>query len=129
MAYDNPVTVTYSLGSHTTTSALNTTVRGPKGLRGRVRDIIFNCTTTHVLGTTPTKYQIGEGATAEAFATFAPAAATAPTTLTASAAGAAVGANAVAEIPANTLVTVKSVANATGSPAGVARVDLVIDWY
>ena len=126
MAYDNPLTVTYSLGAHTTTNALNTTIRGPKGRRGTVRDIIFNCTTTHVLGTTPTKYQIGEGSTAEAYAVYAPSAVTAPGSLAATSDG---GNVSVADIPADTVVTVKSVANATGSPAGVARVDLIVEWF
>ena len=126
MAYDNPTTVTYSLGAHTTTVALNTSIRGPKGRRGVIRDIVFNCTTTHVHGTTPTKYQIGITGTLEKFAAWVPSAATAPTSLAASAdSGTLTG----AEIAADEVVTVKSVANVTGAPAGIGRVDVIVDWF
>lgn len=126
MAYDNPMTVTYSLGSHTTTNALDTSIRGPKGRRGVVRDIVFNCTTTHVHGTTPTKYEIGDGTDDDAYASWVPSEATAPDSLAASADG---GTLTGATIDADEVVTVKSVANATGSPAGVGRVDVIVDWF
>ena len=130
MSYTNPQQITYTTGAITTTAAAATLpIRGPKGKTGRLRDIIARCTTTHVLGSTPTKLQVGVVGTVDAAATFLPAAMTAPT---ASALTDLPGASAIVAgylFPADTLVVATTTANATGSPAGVITYDIVIDWF
>lgn len=129
MSYENPQTITYTTGAITTTAAAATLpLRGPKGKQGRVRDIIARCTTTHVLGTTPTELKVGLTGTLTAYADFLPAAMTAPTATTLTdLPGASVLGTTV--IPADTVVLLTTVANATGSPAGVITYDVVIDWF
>lgn len=129
MSYENPQTITYTTGAITTTAAAATLpLRGPKGKQGRVRDIIARCTTTHVLGTTPTELKVGLAGTLTAYADFFPAAMTAPTATTLTdLPGASVLGTTV--IPADTVVLLTTVANATGSPAGVITYDVVIDWF
>ena len=129
MSYSNPTTITYTTGAITTTAAAVTLpIRGPKGMQGRLRDIVARCTTTHVLGTTPTKLQVGVAGTLEKYAAFLPAAMTAPTgaTLT-DLPGASVFTTTV--IPADEQVILTTIANATGAPAGVITYDLLIDWF
>ncbi len=79
MSYSNPTTVTYTTGAITTTGAAVTIpLKGPKGMSGRLVDIIARCTTTHALGSTPTKLQVGITGTLEKYAAFLPPALTAP---------------------------------------------------
>ena len=129
MSYSNPISITYTTGSITTTTAATTIpIRGPKGMQGRLREITASCTTTHVLGTTPTKLQVGVSGTLEKYAAFLPAAMTAPLAATLTdLPGASVFTTTV--IPANEQVVLTTVANATGSPAGVIRYDVLIDWF
>ena len=129
MSYSNPFSITYTTGAITTTAAAVTLpIRGPKGKQGRLREIVARCTTTHVLGTTPTKLQVGVAGTLEKYAAFLPAAMTAPTgaTLT-DLQGASVFTTTV--IPADEQVILTTVANATGAPAGVITYDILIDWF
>ena len=127
--YDNAQQITYTTGAITTTAAADTlALRGPKGVQGRVVDIIARCSTTHVLGTTPTKLRVGLSGTLDAYATFLPPAMTAPTakTLTDLPGASAIVAGHV--IPADTVVLLTTTANVTGSPAGVITYDVVINW-
>jgi hypothetical protein len=129
MSYSNPTTVTHTTGAITTTAAATTIpIAGPKGMRGRLVDIIARCTTTHVLGTTPTKLQFGIAGTLEAYAAFLPPAMTAPDISRLSALP---GASAITleDLPADTDLLLTTVANVTGSPAGVINYDVIIDWY
>lgn len=129
MSYSQPTRITYTTGAITTTAAAATLpIRGPKGMQGRVMDIIARCTTTHVLGTTPTKLEVGVAGTVGAYATFLPAAMTAPTASTLTdLPGASVLGTTV--IPADTQVILTTTANATGAPAGVITYDVVIAWF
>jgi len=130
MAYDQGNVITYTTGAITTTAgAVTLPIRGPKGKQGRLVDVIARCTTTHVLGSTPTKLQIGISGTLEKFGAFLPPAMTAP-------AGSALsdkpGASAFpvnVNIDADQLVLLTTVANAGGSPAGVITYDVVISWF
>ena len=129
MSYSNPTTITYTTGVIVTTAAAVTLpIRGPKNMQGRLREIVARCTVTHVLGTTPTKLQVGVAGTLEKYAAFLPAAMTAPTgaTLT-DLPGASVFTTTV--IPANEQVILTTVANATGVPAGSITYDILIDWF
>lgn len=129
MSYSNPIQITYTTGAITTTAAAATLpIRGPKGKTGRLRDIIARCTTTHVLGTTPTQLDIGKAGATTAYGSFLPAAMTAPTATTLTDDP---GASVIVDldIPADTVVLATTTANATGSPAGVITYDIVIDWF
>ena len=129
MSYSQPQTITYTTGAITTTAASVTLpIRGPKGKQGRLRDVIARCTTTHVLGTTPTELQIGKSGTLTAYGDFFPAAMTAPTAASLTdLPGASVLGTTV--IDADTVVLLTTIANVTGSPAGVITYDVVIDWF
>lgn len=129
MSYSQPQQITYTTGAITTTAGAATLpIRGPKGKQGRLRDVIARCTTTHVLGSTPTELKIGLSGTLTAYGDFLPAAMTAPTATTLSdLPGASVFGTAI--IPADTVVLLTTVANATGSPAGVITYDVIIDWF
>ena len=129
MSYSQPQQITYTTGAITTTAAAVTIpIRGPKGKQGRLRDVIARCTTTHVLGSTPTELKIGLSGTLTAYGDFLPAAMTAPTATTLSdLPGASVLGTTV--IPADTVVLLTTVANATGLPAGVITYDVIIDWF
>ena len=129
MSYSQPQQITYTTGAITTTAAAVTLpIRGPKGKQGRLRDVIARCTTTHVLGSTPTELKIGLSGTLTAYGDFLPAAMTAPTATTLSdLPGASVLGTTV--IPADTVVLLTTVANATGSPAGVITYDVIIHWF
>ena len=129
MSYSNPIQITYTTGAITTTAGAATLpIRGPKDKTGRLRDIIARCTTTHVLGTTPTQLDIGKSGATTAYGSFLPAAMTAPTATTLTDDP---GASVIVDldIPANTVVLATTTANATGSPAGVITYDIVIDWF
>ena len=129
MSYENPQQITYTTGAITTTAAAATLpIRGPKGKQGRLRDVIARCTTTHVLGSTPTELKIGLSGTLTAYGDFLPAAMTAPTATTLTdLPGASTMSTTV--IAADTVVLLTTVANATGSPAGVITYDVIIDWF
>ena len=129
MSYSQPQQITHTTGAITTTAAAVTIpLRGPKGKQGRLRDVIARCTTTHVLGSTPTELKIGLSGTLTAYGDFLPAAMTAPTATTLSdLPGASVLGTAI--IPADTVVLLTTVANTTGSPAGVITYDVIIDWF
>lgn len=129
MSYSQPQQITYTTGAITTTAAAATLpIRGPKGKQGRIVDIIARCTVTHVLGTTPTKLDVGLTGTTNAYATFLPAAMTAPTATTLTDLP---GASSLSTttIPADTVVLLTTTANATGSPAGVITYDVIINWF
>ena len=130
MAYDQGNVITYTTGAITTTAgAVTLPIRGPKGKQGRLVDVIARCTTTHVLGSTPTKLQIGISGTLEKFGAFLPAAMTAPTAATLSGLPGASTFPVNVNIDADQLVLLTTVANAGGSPAGVITYDVVISWF
>ena len=130
MAYDQGNVITYTTGAITTTAAAVTLpIRGPKGKQGRLVDVIARCTTTHVLGSTPTKLQIGISGTLEKFGAFLPPAMTAPTAAALSDKPGASTFPVNVNIDADQLVLLTTVANATGAPAGVITYDVVISWF
>ena len=130
MAYDNPIYTTYTTGAITTTAATVTLpIRGPKGQSGRLVDVIARCTTTHVLGTTPTDVQIGNAGTLNKFGRYYPPAMTAPTASALSDKPGASVLNKGVPIAANEVVLLTTTANAGGSPAGVITYDVTIAWY
>jgi len=129
MSYSNPTSVTHTTGAITTTDAAVTIpIAGPKGKTGRLIDIIARCTTTHVLGSTPTQLKFGITGTLTAYAAFLPPAMTAPDI---SRLNDLPGASAVTtrDLPADTDLLLTTVANATGSPAGVITYDVIIEWF
>lgn len=131
MSYDNGNIVTHRSVAITTTAAAATyAIRGPKGKRGRLVDVIATCTTTHVLGTTVTSLLIGKSGDTDAYGTFKPPALTAATgvatLLDADNAASTIVAGHLIEADSEVLLT--TVANAGGSAAGVLLYDVLIDW-
>jgi hypothetical protein len=129
MSYSQNNLITYTTGAITTTaSTVTLPLRGPAGKQGKLVDIIARCTTTHVLGTTPTKLEVGIVADTNAAATFLPAAMTAPTATTLTDLP---GASEIIDyvIPADTVVVLTTTDNDGGSAAGVITYDVVINWF
>lgn len=132
MSYDNGNIVTHRSVAITTTSGAATyAIRGPKGKRGRLVDVIATCTTSHVLGSsTVTGLLIGKSGDTDAYGTFKPPALTAATgvatLLDADSADSAVVAGHLIEADSEVLLT--TVANSGGSAAGVLLYDVLIDW-
>lgn len=129
MSYSNPQQITYTTGAITTTAGAATLpIRGPKGKQGRVVDIIARCTTSHVLGSTPTKLEVGVAGAVAAYASYLPPAMTAPA---ASALTDLPGASVLGTtvIPENAQVILTTTANAGGAPAGAITYDVVINWF
>lgn len=130
MSYDNPTYVTYTTGAITTTAAAATLpIRGPKGHSGRLVDVVARCTTTHVLGTTPTDLQVGVAGTLAKFGRYYPPAMTAPTANALSDKPGASVLNKGVPIAAGEVVLLTTTANAGGTPAGVITYDVIIAWY
>jgi len=131
MSYSNPERIQYNLAAVTTTDAAATiaTIKGPKGKSGRIAEISAYITTTHVQGTTPTRLRVGHGSgdDLEAMANWTVPAGTAPIVLSASATAGALKTG--FRLPADTDIKVNTIANATGSPAGVVVYSIAIDWF
>lgn len=131
MGYSNPERIQYNLGAVTTVDAAATigTIKGPKNKDGRIAEINARITTTHVQGTTPTRLRVGHGTgdDLEAMANWTVPAGAAGLTLSASQTEGAIKPG--FRLPRNTDVLVNTIANVTGSPAGVIEYNLVIDWF
>lgn len=131
MSYSNPQRIQYDLGSVTAITAAATiaTIQGPKGKTGRIAEIVARVTTSHVLGTTPTRLRVGygSGADLEALANWFVPAATAGNQVSASQTAGALKIDAI--VAPDTPVLVNTIANAGGSAAGVIEYSLAIDWF
>jgi hypothetical protein len=130
MGYANPMQkITYSFGLIDIGAGTKTyTVRGPKGMAGRVRDVVMSGETLFTNTTTSAKVQVGTAATAAKYAQLdcGVLAAGANLVLTKDQA---TGLVAAQELPADTDVQIKFVAPTGGSPAGKGFPDVIIDWY
>jgi hypothetical protein len=140
--YDRPERISYdfngvAIGAGTVTRV----IKGPKGKRGRLADIIATPSTSMVGTTTPGKVQLGDGVTANLYADLFLGTAGAPAQ-----AGAPVVASAVTTIgstaalkgqdptvlpwtflPADTALTITFL-QPVGTPAGVIDADIIIEW-
>lgn len=133
MSYDNAQTIMYQWTAHDFgAGAATNEIRGPSGKRGILKDIIlFDVTETFTDTTTSGYVQVGDGSdddlygeldclTTAAAATASAAAATETST------------NAIygdQTISADATVTVKFVSPTGGTPAGIASVGVIIDWF
>jgi len=133
MSYDNPTTVTYSWAAHDFGAGGATNeVRGPSGKRGRVKDVLLtDVTETFTADTTSGYVQVGTAADADAYASLDALVTAAAATASAGAVTTATATNFLGDttISADTLVQVKFVAPTGGTPAGIASVQVVIDWF
>lgn len=133
MSYANPIQITYTTAAITVTAAATTwPMRGPKGLTGRLVDVIARCTTTHVVGVT-IPHSAGIGLTgagnAAAYGNFLPAAMTALTGATALSDLPTTSALGTVLIPADTTVLLTTVAGTGAGVAGAIIYDVVINWF
>jgi hypothetical protein len=132
MAFDNPIARETKCVNAVSLSAASTRVfRGPKGRRGRLVDILGSVTTTVVGTTSGPRLQLGVSGALTQFADVVLANGTAAgTALVGSVLGGLKsGVNGASlEIPADTDITFGVIA-AVGTPAGVADVELLIEWY
>lgn len=127
MSYSNPLTITHSYSAVDFGAGGNvTSLKGPSGKRGELREIIVSATETFNAVTTDGDVQVGTAADPNAYAelTLGTLADTDSITATATA-----GAIIEASLPADTQVEVTFTAPTGGTPAGIADVQIVIDWY
>jgi len=130
MSYSNPITLTHSITAITLQAATATfAFRGPKGLQGRIRDVIMRCTTTVVIGATVRGIlNIGNATTANLYGVAACPALTAPS----AAAQSDLNSGSVLSttvIDADTVVLCATVAATGASNAGVVTYDILVDWF
>jgi hypothetical protein len=127
MAYDNPLTITYSLGEHDFGAGGDAlAIKAPAGFEhGRIRDIGVMVTETFNQVTTPGYVRMGTAADADAYAELNMAAAADTDYYN-------VRDDTDAIIDANvtdTQIEVALVAPTGGTPAGKGHVNIVIDWF
>jgi hypothetical protein len=140
--YNNAKQVPYSYnGINQGAATVTRVIRGPKGKRGRLVDIISTPTTAFVGTTTPGKVQIGDGVTANKYADLfmgtagTPAPVSVPvlaSDVTLIGSGAAIKGQDPTSLPftylpADTALTVTFL-QPVGTPAGVADHVILIDW-
>ena len=135
MSYDSPMRITYSRNAINFGTSTSRILRGPKGKRGRVVDINVSGTTLFTAVTTEGRVDVGvagSAATLIANATMPLSTLAAGAALNASnVSGALVGqpGSAIPYLAADTDFTIGFIAPTGGSPAGVADVDVTIDWF
>lgn len=130
MGYSNPiVTISYSWPEHDFGNADGAvSFQGPKGLTGRLKDIIVHCTETFNAVTTPGKVQLGTAGDADAYAlanlgtladtdTFVASTDDTDWLLTQDV------------LAADTQVEVVFTAPTGGTPAGKGTVLVIVDWF
>ena len=128
MAYENRTPISYSLGT-VDFGAGNTThkLRGPAGFTGRIVDVHLDISEAFTQDTTPGYLRVGTTGDADAFAEL-----TLGTTAAINTAFnfySQPAADKATNIPADTLVFVAGIAPTGGTPAGIAKVTIVIDWW
>ena len=133
MAYESPIRHTKVYPAAGLAAASTRVFRGPKGMRGRLIDILGSVTTAIVGTTSPPRVQLGVGGDLTRFADYTlgtTAGTAAGTALVASANAGAIKApqGVRPEIPADTDITLGIIA-AVGTPAGVADLEAIIEWY
>jgi len=127
MAYDNPVTIAYSFGNHDFgTAGESFSFKGPVGKQGKLKDIIVSATETFNAVTTEAEVQVGTAADPDANALLGLGTLADTDTVTAQETS---GAIIDADIDADAQVEVTYVAPTGGTPAGMAYVTIVVDWF
>lgn len=133
MSYDNPTTITHSWAAHDFgAGAATNEIRGPAGKRGRVKDILLtDVTETFTATTTSGNVQVGTVADPDAYAGLDCLTTAAGAVVSAGAIDPATATNFIGDttISADSLVQVKFNAPTGGTPAGIASVQVIIDWF
>lgn len=125
--YDNPITITYSLGEHDFGAGGDAlAIKGPTGKSGRLVDIGVMVTETFTATTTAGFVRLGTAADPDAYAelNMATAADTDYWNIQDDT-------DAIIDkfLPADTQVEVALVAPTGGVPAGKGYVNITVDWY
>lgn len=127
MAYNNPTTVSYNLGTHDFGAGSDAlAIKAPRGFtKGRIRDIGVAVTETFTATTTPAYIRLGTTGDADAYAELnMGTAADTDYYNTQDDTDAIISADVT-----NTQIEVAFVAPTGGTPAGIGHVTVVIDWY
>ncbi len=130
MGYSNPpFSITYQFASHDFGAGAGaTSFKGPKGMVGVLRDIIlFDVTETFNAVTTPAFIRVGTSGDADAYAEANLGTTAATDTFVASQDD--TDAIIAKDLPANTQIEVTYVAPTGGTPAGIGRAAVVVDWF
>lgn len=128
MAYATPLTISHTFTSHDFGAASGAvSIKGPKGKRGYIEDIIAYSTETFTAVTTPAYIRIGTASDADAYAEANLGTTAATDTFTASAND--VDAIINPDLPEDVQVEVAFIACTGGTPAGIANVTIVVSWY
>jgi len=128
MAYATPLTVSHTFTSHDFGAGAGAvSIKGPKGKRGYIEDIIAYSTETFTTDTTPAYIRIGTGSDADAYAEANLGETAATNTFVASADD--VDAIINPDLPEDEQVEVAFIAPTGGIPAGIANVTIVVSWY
>ncbi len=127
MSYDNPQTISYSIGEYDFGAASQSlSVKGPSGSAGRLIDICVSATETFTSTTTEATVLIGTAGDTNAYASLGLGTTADTNAITASETS---GAIIAADIPADTQVEVTLTAPTGGTPAGIGYVTITIDWF
>lgn len=125
--YDNPIVITYNLGSSNfATPATATSFKGPPGKKGKILDVGVRVTTLFTNVTTDGAMAIGTSGDADAYALLQMGAAAATDYW-----------NTIDDpdaiindtLPADTQIEVTFVAPTGGAPAGVGVPEITVAWY
>jgi hypothetical protein len=128
MAYDNPLTITYTWGLHDFgAGAAAYEFQGPAGKSGRLRHVGITVTETFTADTTPGYVRVGTTADPDAYAQLE----LGTTAVDNGYFSEANDADAIIEpdLPADTEVEVDFVSPTGGTPAGAGHVFVVVDWF
>jgi hypothetical protein len=127
MAYENPTTISYNLNSvdfgDGTTAHY---IKGPKGKVGRIVDVHLDVKETFNAVTTQAFFRAGTATAAAAYWEYS---------LGTTAAGAAFNvqnqpaADKATNVPENSQIVIACVAPTGGTPAGIANVTVVVNWW
>lgn len=129
MSYSDPDRRNYGFGIHDFGAASESlSIKGPKGKAGRLIAIHASATETFNAVSTSARIDVGTAADTDAYASFV--LGTLADTDSASTDDGVTDTDAIisAEIPADTQVEVTFVAPTGGTPAGMAAVNIIIDW-
>lgn len=126
-SYSQPIYMTYSFGSIDFGAGGDvTSLKGPSGLSGRLKEICVSATETFNAVTTDADVQLGTAADPNAYAELTLGTLADTDSITATATS---GAIIEADIPADTQVEVTFTAPTGGTPAGIADVHILIAWF
>lgn len=128
--YSNPLSITYDFGQHDFGAGSDThDIKGPPGMKGRVRNVLLKkVTEAFTATTTPAYIRVGTTADADKYVEVS-CATTAIDGVVSAAPNPATYLPANTEIEADSIVRTSFIAPTGGTPAGIGEVQITIDWY